>query len=362
MSINIKLNPFCRIRVGAFKHNSLIIDLILENKEIDVKDIRFLKIANYIREPRSKEELVNFLEEYIKINRNEAEKLISIYIEKNILVEEDFKIPNYNAIEHWIKRGWLEALIFHLKSKNLNYKDDNSLAREKLLHNVFEKKIEKYGIPLLYEHKSGIEDIKLPNPSDLPTESFEETLLFRRTHRPYSDQPMTIQELSNILYYSSVETNKLRKKTEKLMNQDYSVFVNSSFSSLEIYFFAFDVENLKQGLYHYQPDNHQITFIKSGDFRQNVSELCIGQKSAGRGKISFIITTKWEKYMFRYTHARAYRNILVNTGELAQKLLILLSAYKKRCFLTPAIKEEIGDNLLQINNYEEGLLYVITAG
>lgn len=42
---------------------------------------------------------------------------------------------------------------------------------------------------------------------------------------------MSQQQLSNILYYASIETNILRQRTQKLMYKDYQVFVNSSFSS-----------------------------------------------------------------------------------------------------------------------------------
>ncbi|MDN6731442.1 MAG: hypothetical protein L0L39_04595, partial [Atopostipes suicloacalis] len=68
---------------------------------------------------------------------------------------EDYSITNYASIEHWIKRGWLEALIFHLKTKNLNYMDDNQKERGKILHKSLEEKIEKFGIPDIYEYKSG---------------------------------------------------------------------------------------------------------------------------------------------------------------------------------------------------------------
>ncbi|MDG0837193.1 hypothetical protein M4K86_04435 [Staphylococcus equorum] len=155
MDKKIKLNPLCRIKVGEYTSNNLIVELLLEGKKKNVKSFEFLKIANFIKENKEINNLITFLVNEFKMSNAEAKSLIEKYIENKIIVYEDYSITNYASIEHWIKRGWLEALFFHLKTKNLNYMDDNQKERGKILHKSLEEKIEKFGIPDIYEYKSG---------------------------------------------------------------------------------------------------------------------------------------------------------------------------------------------------------------
>ena len=66
--------------------------------------------------------------------------------------------------------------------------------------------------------------------------------------------------------------------------------------------------------------------------------------------------------MYRYNHPRAYRTLLINTGELAQKYITLSSAYQLTCFMTPAFEDQIADDLLGINGYEEAPSYLVAIG
>src|SRR5262249_1963267 len=146
---------------------------------------------------------------------------------------------------------------------------------------------------------------------------------------------MRLAQLSTLLHHANIETLRLRLETVAKMTEQPEVAFNSAFSALETYVVAHDVENVAQGLYHYYPRNHRLVCVRAGQLRDEVTEMCIGQARAGNGAITLLITAVWERYTFRYRHGRAYRTLLINVSELAQKYLVLATALRFSTFLTP---------------------------
>ena len=66
--------------------------------------------------------------------------------------------------------------------------------------------------------------------------------------------------------------------------------------------------------------------------------------------------------MARYKHERAYRNMLVNVAEFAHQYIFYSTALDYSTFLTPAIKDELASNLLNIDGFEEIPLYTVAIG
>ncbi|GAB6006972.1 hypothetical protein JCM12214_28720 [Geobacillus vulcani] len=361
----LKLNPFFRIKLDKKKinNNTLKIEFPLEDREVIIESLEFLKILNRMKNSINIDSLIEYITSEFDMTREQAVGMIKKYLKFKVFVPSNYELENGEAIKHWVKRGWLEALILHLKSRDIKFSDDNLENPEEHLNRVFSKKIEEDGLPNIYENKHFLKCIDLPQPTNLPlNKTLEEVLLYRRSHQPYTKNTFSLNELSNILYYASIETTRLRDRVQQGIHSNPSVIMNSSFSALELYFFAFDIKDLESGLYYYDVKKHKIHLVKLGDFRNEVSKMCIGQRKAGTGKVAFVISAIWKKYMFRYSHPRAYRNLLINIGELAQKILVLSSVYEKRTFMTPALYDDMADELLGLNGYEEAPLYVISAG
>jgi hypothetical protein len=64
----------------------------------------------------------------------------------------------------------------------------------------------------------------------------------------------------------------------------------------------------------------------------------------------------------RYRHNRAYRNLLVNAGELAQKYLILATTYRLSQFITPAFNDVSAEKFTELDGIKEGPIYALYFG
>lgn len=173
-----------------------------------------------------------------------------------------------------------------------------------------------------------------------------------------------IKEISQILYYANLESKQAREKTKEQFSINPESILNySSFSALETKVIILrDVESIKTGIYHYDLKKHSLVKLKDGLFEENLVKMCIGQRQLRGATFSFIITAYWEKYFNRYNHARAYRNLLINAGELAQKYLLLATMYKMSQFITPAFEDKFADELMGCNGYETAPIYSVTLG
>lgn len=360
----LKLNPFLRIQMNVRDEITVLdFELFLENGSIEINNMNFLKILSFIGEGKERKKIENKISLEFELNNKESSDFINNLIDKKLLVYKNYKKEEMKGVEHWIERGWLDALMLHLSIKNIDYADDNIDNLEEENNKYFKNLLEKYPFPDIYKKYKEKPCRSLPDPEELPNDrSFEEILLKRRSHKRWSKNDFTEQQLSNILYYASLEAKYLRDKVANIINKTPNILTNASFSELEIYFFVHDVNGLKQGLYFYNMDIHSITLLKEGEFREDVTKMCIGQQSAGSGRITFVISCLWERYMYRYQHPMGYRSILVNISELAQKLIILCTVFNKSTFLTPALEDRFADQLLGVFTLEEAPMYVIAAG
>ena len=354
-----KLNPFFRVRFS----DQIICDLLLEKSTVVLSSPKYLQFFSKIDRPLSRRKLIKIIMDVFVLSINNANEIFEELIQNKLIVKESYKNHLLKPIDHWIKRGWLEALIFHLKSKDLDYMDDNAQNTLDFKNNLVGDMIRTETFPPIWKEVKYISQIELPiQRLTLDSLGVKEALLNRRSNEPMRKQQISLQELSDILFYSNEELRKKRAVIEERYKSNPAIIFDSSFSAFETYMLIFNVDDLVPGIYHYDAAKHKLSLIKSGNFREELIKMVIGQGHPRKAACAFVLTATWGRYMYRYRHPRAYRNLFINLGEFAQKYLVIASALKLSTFLTPALNDKFADNLLGLNGYEEAPLYVIAVG
>ncbi len=103
--------------------------------------------------------------------------------------------------------------------------------------------------------------VKLPDPAYTSNTSIEEALLMRRSVRQYQPGMLSLAEIGQLLWAAQGITGPREKRTAPSAGHLYP---------LEIYLVCQDVEEISQGIYHYQPGEHIILRIADGDFRERL--------------------------------------------------------------------------------------------
>ncbi|MBC8954001.1 SagB-type dehydrogenase domain-containing protein [Xenorhabdus sp. PB62.4] len=358
MPNELKLNPFFRIRFGKTIH----IDLLLQEETYVMHDTRVLSALAYISGSQPISTISETFARVLEVDINTALEVISNLYESNIIQDASVTDPREEAVSHWIDRGWMEALVMHLRTRNLPYLDRNADDPIKQQRDTLSNLINKESIPDFWKIYSNKKYITLPIPGVLPEEPMDQLLLRRRSNRPWKKKQIDQNELSTILHFANIETRRLRKEAEQYIDSQPERLLNSSFTALESYFFAFNVSGLEAGIYHYDPLDHRVALIRHGDLCEELIKMCIGQERIRGCACAFVISAIWLRYMYRYRHSRAYRTLMINTAELAQKYILLGTAFHFSTFLTPAFEDDYANRIMGMNGYEEAPLYVVAIG
>ncbi len=197
--------------------------------------------------------------------------------------------------------------------------------------------------------------ITLPAPdprSGLPTET---AILQRRSARTYSRRPMTLAELSRLLYYTGSEHDQpwgSRRRTAPSSGALYPI---------EIYLLVHNVAGLTPGIYHYAVERHGLHQIRTGDFRGDIVRQGVAQGFLGSANIVVVFTAIFQRMRWKYQQ-RSYRYGLLECGHLGQNLCLAATSMGLGTCCVGAYYDRDLDAMLGIDGINEASLYLIAAG
>ena len=144
--------------------------------------------------------------------------------------------------------------------------------------------------PPLYKEYPGATVVPLPPvpaPSGPPV---EEVIARRRSVREYADRPVTLEELSRLLHYSTGITDR-RDPTYAFR----SVPSSGARFPTEVYPVIFNVEGVPPGVYHYDVQRHRLELVRAGDFRREVFDAAVSQEMVLRAAFMLVVTGIYER-------------------------------------------------------------------
>ena len=196
-----------------------------------------------------------------------------------------------------------------------------------------------------------MQKISLPEPRLDGDVSLEQTLLERRSTRSYTGEPVTLQEISQLLWAAQGITNAAGFRTAPSAGALYP---------LELYVVAGDVTGLEPGVYHYLPKQHELVQLVEGDIRTELSDIALSQTCVKDGAISVVMTAIYERTTGKYGD-RGIRYVHIEVGHAAQNLCLQATALGLGLVTVGAFHGEDVVELLNLPDDEEPL-YIIPVG
>jgi len=214
--------------------------------------------------------------------------------------------------------------------------------------------------PPIYKTYSGHSKVKLPRQSK-PEASLFDTLRSRTTTREFSALPITLKQLSNILYYTwgRVSTYKTPEFGSLLHKTSPSAGARHP---IEAYAVVNKVTGLRSGIYHYSIKDHALELLKLGDFRTACVDFSAGQSWTQHASVLFIMTAVVARTAWKYRSARVYRAFLLDAGHLSQSFLLVSTAFGLGAFCIGIISEPIIEKELGIDGVNEIALFAVGVG
>jgi SagB-type dehydrogenase family enzyme len=150
------------------------------------------------------------------------------------------------------------------------------------------------------------EIVDLPAPRTDSDVSLEEALATRRSAREFTDEPLTTQQISQLLWAAQGITADWGGRTAPSAGALYP---------LEVYVAT------REGLYHYLPEGHRLQILGRTDLRAPLADAALGQTAVSDAPTVFVIAAVYARTAEKYED-RAERYVQLEAGHACQNLLL----------------------------------------
>ena len=160
--------------------------------------------------------------------------------------------------------------------------------------------------------------IYLPSPSQQGSMSLEETIARRRSIRHFTSRPISQSQLSQILWAAQGTSDTPWTRTVPSAGATYP---------LEIFVVcgANCIEQISEGIYHYNVDSHSLTRHHKGDARLELARAASGQEYIYEAPADIVICAIYERTLRRYG-ARGERYVHIEVGHAGQNIYLQATA------------------------------------
>lgn len=150
------------------------------------------------------------------------------------------------------------------------------------------------------------ETMDLPAPRTTSDVSLEEALASRRSVREFTDELLTLEEISQLLWAAQGITADWGGRTAPSAGALYP---------LEVYVATPD------GLYHYVPQGHRAEVVSSRDLREALAGAALGQTAVSDAPAVFVVAAVYARTAGKYGD-RAERYVKLEAGHVGQNILL----------------------------------------
>lgn len=299
--------------------------------------------------PIAKTSLFEFLLSKVNFKLEQLEKVLKDLFAKNIITFAEVEGVSFvNNFLNWIKFGWDEAANYHFSTWDARFLD---YSKEGGGHDFARKLMTEYqklepDTSRFKRYEDSLDRIDLPDLGSLDV----------------FDLPNDSSLLTRITYLLSFAFGK---KSEKPCQWSDTPLIRRTSPSggsrhpTEGYFFPVGLKEMKKGFYHIQTEPTSLSllslekenFLEKFNIENNPHLSVCG---------AVILTTVFERNMYRYREPRTFRTIHMDIGHILETLELL---GKEFCVKTRIHLNFNEDTILQqigASKLDEGVMAVVT--
>ena len=193
--------------------------------------------------------------------------------------------------------------------------------------------------------------ITLPKPRLDGGISVERALQQRRSIRNFSESPLTLPEVSQLLWSAQGTTSETRYRTAPSAGALYA---------LEIILVVGKVHNLETGVYKYLPITHQLALMDKEDKRPELAAAALDQDWI-RKNAALLVFSAVEKRTTQKYGNRGIRYVHIEVGHAAQNVFLQAQSLGLGAAVVGAFDDEQTRKILNLSK-DHHILYLMPVG
>ena len=196
---------------------------------------------------------------------------------------------------------------------------------------------------------AGEESVRLPGPALDGTVSVERAIKQRRTRRVFADEPLSVEQLAQVLWAAQGITGdggfkRAAPSGGALYPIDVYAVVGKG-----------GIPDLAHGVYLYGPHDHSITRITDGDARVHVASACYRQMWIARAPVIIVLTAEYRRITGKYGE-RGKRYAVIEVGHIGQNIFLQCEALGLCAGIVGAFDDEDVGTALKAGRGHEPLI------
>jgi len=184
--------------------------------------------------------------------------------------------------------------------------------------------------------------------------SLEEAIARRRSIRDFTPQPISQSQLSQILWSAQGITDsswKYRTVPSAGATYPLEIFVVCGINS---------IEEIGDGIYHYNIDNHSLTLLHKGDVRLELARAALNEEIIYQAPVDIVICALYERTTLHYG-SRGERYVLMEVGHAGQNIYLQATALGLATVAIGAFRDEQVKEVLRLDKQIKPL-YIMPVG
>ncbi len=163
------------------------------------------------------------------------------------------------------------------------------------------------------------ESMNLPAPKLDGNVSLETTIKQRRTVRSFANEPLTVTQLSQILWAAQgITEDRGTKRAAPSGGALYPIDIYAVVGKI-------GVRDLAQGVYHYDPPRHSLERIVDTDQKEAVAVASLRQMWMTTAPVILVITVEYDRITIKYGE-RGKRYAVIEVGHIGQNIFLQCQA------------------------------------
>lgn len=209
-----------------------------------------------------------------------------------------------------------------------------------------------------YPEDAVLVDLIPPENLSLQTLPTLETINKRRSHRTFADTPLTLEELSYLLW-ATQGVHEVWREGVAVRRTVPSAGARHAF---ETYLVINRVENVEPGLFRYLSAEHKLCkLLTDPALASKTARVCHHQAFVSRSAVTFIWTAIPYRTEWRYA-LMAPKLVSLDAGHVCQNLYIAATSINAGTCAIAAYNQKELDALLGVDGEDEFAIYVAPVG
>lgn len=231
------------------------------------------------------------------------------------------------------------------------YQEETKYTRESLKGGMLDWENK----PEIYKEYPDSRQIELPPFDAIKTLDTMAALKRRKSIRHYSGKPLSLEELSYLLWASSGIQRVERGNAFRTAPSAGALY------PIETYVLVDAVDGAAPGAYHYSVRTHRLEELRTGQLAHDIVLAALNQKMCIEAAAIFIWTAVFGRSKWKYKE-RAYRYIYLDAGHVAGNLTLAATGAGLGTCQIGAIFDDEVNAIIGVDGKQESAIYMSLVG